>query len=190
MLCGMRYWPGRARAEALRAWDELERVVGRVESAPDAFLGALLIGSLSRGEGDALSDVDLIAVAHRDGWEQAWEQRAVLSEGALVTFDRFDEGRSGVAGHSWLTPALVKVECLVAQPGSMRLAGSAVVLAGQDDLLEAFERIPQYTRRQIQDYAAGLRERGALSEIERAYDDLIVLLRRDALPRRTSAGPA
>jgi len=159
------------------------RIVRRIESQPGIFVGALLIGSLSRGEGDALSDIDLIAVAHTDGWSRAWEERATLSEGALVTFDRFEGGRVGVAGHSWLTQTLVKVECLVARPGGMRLAGSAVVVAGDDDLLEAFEEVAPFTRQQIKEYAADLRESDALSEIERAYDDLIQLLRQDVLPR-------
>jgi predicted nucleotidyltransferase len=179
----MRDWPGRPHAETLRAWPELVRIAGRIESRPGVFLGALLIGSLSRGEGDALSDIDLIAVAHTDGWLQAWEERAALSEGALVTFDRFEEGRVGVAGHSWLTPELVKVECLVAQPGGVRLAGSVVVVTGDDDLLQAFKRVPPFTRQQIQEYAADLRENDAFSELERAYDDLIQLLRRDVLRR-------
>jgi hypothetical protein len=179
----MRDWAGRRNAEALRAWPELARVVDRVEAQPDVFAGALLIGSLSRGEGDALSDIDLIAVAHADGWGPAWEKRRTLSEGALVTFDRIEGGRGGVGGHAWLTQALVKVECLIAQPGGVRLAGDAVVVAGDDALLEVFEHVPRYSRKEIEDYAAGLREVDALSEIERAYDDLIQLLRHEVLPR-------
>jgi|AmaraimetFIIA100_FD_contig_31_53011010_length_301_multi_12_in_0_out_0_1 hypothetical protein len=52
-------------------------------------------------------------------------------------------------------------------------------------MLETFEKIPPFTREDIEEYAADLRESDALSEIERAYDDLIQLLRRDVLPRRT-----
>jgi hypothetical protein len=184
----MRDWPGRSHVEALRAWPELARVVSRIESQPGVLAGALLIGSLSRGDGDALSDVDLIAVAHRGGWREAWENRLALSAGALITFDRFEEGRVGVAGHSWLTPSLIKVECLVAEPGGARLAGNAVVVAGDDDLLEGFERIRPFTRKEITEYAADLRESHALSEVEQAYDDLMGLLRRDVLPRPPSTG--
>jgi predicted nucleotidyltransferase len=186
----MRDWPGRSHVETLRAWSELRRAVERVESQPEAFAGALLIGSLARGEGDALSDVDLIAITHEDGWQRAWERRTRLSEGALVTFDRFEEGKNGVAGHSWLTPSLVKVECLVALPGSTRLAGQAVVIAGDDQLLEAFEKRQPFTRQEIDDYASDLRETGALSDIERAYGDLIQLLRRDVLPRQSRTDPS
>jgi hypothetical protein len=185
----MRDWPGRSHVEALRAWPELTQIVARVESQSDAFLGALLIGSLSRGEGDALSDVNLIAVAHEDGWQRAWARRTRLSEGALVTFDRFEEGRGGVAGHSWLTDTLVKVECLIARPGAARLAGHAVVVAGDDELIEAFEKIPAFTRDEINDYAADLREGDALSAVERAYDNLIQVLRREALSRWEHPAP-
>jgi hypothetical protein len=130
----MRDWPGRSHVETLRVWPELVRIVDRIEAEPTAFAGALLIGSLSRGTGDALSDVDLIAVAHAGDWQSAWDKRTTLSADALISFDRFEEGRAGVAGHSWLTPSLVKVECLVAEPGATRLAGSAVVLAGSDEV--------------------------------------------------------
>jgi predicted nucleotidyltransferase len=181
---------GRSHVETLRAWSELRRVVEGVESQPDAVAGALLIGSLARGEGDALSDVDLVAVTHEDGWQRAWQRRTRLSEGALITFDRFEEGKNGVAGHSWLTPNLVKVECLVALPGSTRLAGHAFVVAGDDRLLEAFEQRRPFTRQEVDDYASDLRKTGALSEIERAYGDLIQLLRRDALPRRSRTDPS
>jgi predicted nucleotidyltransferase len=181
----MRDWLGRSHVETLRAWSELRQVVERVESQPESFAGALLIGSLARGEGDALSDVDLIAVTHENGWQRAWERRTRLSEGALITFDRFEEGKNGVAGHSWLTPSLVKVECLVALPRSTRLAGHAVVVAGDDQLLEAFEKRRPFTRREVEDYAGDLRKTGALSDVERAYGDLIQFLRRDAFPRQS-----
>jgi hypothetical protein len=178
----MRDWPGRAHVRTLRLWPELAQAAERIEFRPELFLGALLIGSLSRGEGDAISDIDLVAVTHPGQWKQAWERRNELSSGALATFDR-SEGKAGVAGHSWLTPALVKVECLLAEPGNMRLAGSVVVLIGDEDLVDAFDRAPPRTRRELDDYAADLRATDAISDVERAYGDLIELLRREALPR-------
>lgn len=177
----MREWPGRAHVETLRVWPELVQTAERIDSRPEVFSGALLIGSLSRGEGDAISDVDLVAVTHQGRWQEAWQARHVLSAGALVTFDR-SEGKPGIAGHSWLTPNLAKVECLITESGGMRLAGSAVVLLGEDDLLEAFERVLPFTRQEIDDYAADLRETNAISDIERAYGDLIALLRREVRP--------
>jgi hypothetical protein len=177
----MREWPGRAHVETLRLWPELHQAVDRITSLPELFLGALLIGSLSRGEGDAISDVDLVSVTRPGRWQEAWHARRVLSSEALVTFDR-SEGKPGIAGHSWLTPTLVKVECLITEVGRMRLAGSVVVLLGEDDLLGAFEKGPQFTRQEIDDYAADLRETNAISDIERAYGDLITLLRREVRP--------
>jgi hypothetical protein len=177
----MREWPGRAHVETLRVWPELAQAVHRIATLPELFLGALLIGSLSRGEGDAISDVDLVTVTQPGRWREAWEARCMLSSGALVTFDR-SEGKPGVAGHSWLTPTLVKVECLITEVGAMRLAGSVVVLLGEDDLLEAFEKAAPFTRQEIDDYAADLRATNAISDIERAYGDLITLLRREVRP--------
>jgi hypothetical protein len=179
----MRNWPGRAHVKTLRLWPDLVQTAERIESRPELFLGALLIGSLSRGEGDAISDIDLVAVTHAGQWQQAWERRRELSSGALITFDR-SEGRVGVAGHSWLTPTLVKVECLHAQPGGMRLRGNVVVLIGDDDLVNRFEKARPHTRQELDDYAADLRTTSVISDVERAYGDLIELLRREALPRR------
>src|SRR5712691_5368562 len=111
----MHDWPGRPHVEALRVWPELVQTVQRIESLGDLFTGALLLGSLSRGEGDAISDVDIVAVTRVGKWQDGWDARHLLSSGALVTFDRLGD-RPSVAGHNWLTPALVMVECLVAEP--------------------------------------------------------------------------
>jgi hypothetical protein len=162
----------------LRLWPALAEAVVRIESLPELFSGALLLGSLSRGEGDAISDVDLVAVTTPDRWQEAWEARQRLSSGALVTFDR-SEGSPDIASHSWLTPALVKVECLITAPGRMRLRGNAVVLVGEDGLLDAFERLEPHSREELDAYAARLRATDALSSIERAYGALMVLLREE-----------
>jgi hypothetical protein len=60
------------------------------------------------------------------------------------------------------------------------------VVVGEDDLLEAFERFPPFTRKEIDDYAAKLRHTNAISDIERAYGDLIALLRREIRPAMES----
>jgi hypothetical protein len=180
----MRDWQGRAHVETLRLWPELAQTVSRIEAHPDLFSGAFLIGSLSRGEGDAISDVDLVAVTQPGRWADAWDARNLLSSGALVTFDR-SEGNPGIAGHSWLTPSLVKVECLITEAGGTRLAGSVVVISGDDALLEAFENVPSFTRHEVDEYADGLRKSNAISDIERAYGDLITLLRREVRPDST-----
>ena len=71
------------------------------------------------------------------------------------------------------------MECLITAPGRMRLRGNVVVLLGEDDLPESFERVAPFTRREVDDYAARLRDTDAISDIERAYGDLIALLRRE-----------
>ena len=185
----MRSWDGRDHVESLRIWPALVETAARIESLPELFRGALLLGSLSRGEGDALSDVDLVAVAFPGRWEKAWHTRRLLSTGALVTFDR-SEGMPEIAGHSWLTSDLVKVECLITAPGRMRLRGNAVVLVGTDDLLDAFERLAPLSTQDVDEYSVKLRATDALSEIERAYGDLIALLRKELRPARGSQEPA
>lgn len=176
----MHDWPGRAHAETLRIWPELLRVMQRVEERPEVFEGVLLLGSLARGEGDAISDLDLIAVTGAGRWQAGWEARHQLSSGALVTFDRPGD-RPAVAAHNWLTPALAKVECVIAEPveGGMRLYGDPIVLFGPYGLPDKFERKPPLTRQEIEDYSDELREQNAIPEIERAYGDLIRLLRRE-----------
>ena len=96
----------------------------------------------------------------------------------MVTFDR-SEGKAGIAGHSWITPSLVKVECLITEPGRTRIAGTVVVVMGEDNLLDGFERSLPFTSDEMDDYAADLREANAISDIECAYGDLIALLRRE-----------
>ena len=177
----MRDWPGRSHVETLRVWPALAETVLRIESLPELFCGVFLLGSLSRGEGDAISDVDLAAVTTPEEWQEAWDTRQQLSSGALVAFDRV-EGRPGVAGHNWLTQDLVKVELLITAPGAMRLRGNAVVLLGQDDLLDAFEQLAPLSRQDVDAYAARLRATNAISEIERTYGDLIALLRKETRP--------
>jgi len=176
----MRDWPGRQHVETLRLWPVLVEVVGRIEARPDLFAGAILLGSLSHGEGDAISDVDLVAPVPAGRWDEAWTERTMLSPDALVRFDRVGE-RPGVGGHSWLTPDLIKVECLVAEldGGGLRLAGDVVVLAGDDSLPDGFERRPALTREFVDDYARTLREERRISDVEIAYGDLIRLLRRE-----------
>lgn len=174
----MRDWAGRDHVESLRLWPALVEAVARIESLPELFSGVLLLGSLSRGEGDAISDVDLVAVTRPDRWDEAWAARRTVSADALVTFDR-SEGKPEIAGHSWLGPDLVKVECLLTAPGRLRLRGNAVVLVGDDELLDSFERLPPLSRRDVDEYAARLRATDAISDIERAYGDLIMLLRRE-----------
>jgi hypothetical protein len=176
----MHDWPGRTHVETLRIWPTLVQTLQRIESRPDVFSGVLLLGSLSRGEGDALSDLDIIAVARVGKWQDGWEARQLLSSGALVTFDRPGD-RARVAAHNWLTPALAKVECLVAEPveGGLRLYGDPVVLHGAQDLPAEFERKPALTHQEIDAYVAELREQNAIPDIERAYGDLVRLLRRE-----------
>jgi hypothetical protein len=137
------------------------------------------MGSLSRGEGDAISDVDLVAIVHRDHWADAWARRDELSPDALVTFDRIEDESKPIGGHGWLTQDFVKVECLISEPGGTRIAGEVVVLLGGDGVLEGFERVPALRREDVDAYATELREQGTIDPVERAYGDLIAVLRRE-----------
>jgi hypothetical protein len=137
------------------------------------------MGSLSRGEGDAISDVDLLAIVHRGHWAEAWERRDELSPDALVTFDRIEDESKPIGGHGWLTADFVKVECLISEPGGTRIAGEVVVMLGDESVLGGFERVPPFRREDVDAYAEELREQGAIDPVERAYGDLIAVLRRE-----------
>jgi hypothetical protein len=170
-------WPGRAHVETLRAWPVLVDVVARIEARPDLFAGVFLLGSLSRGQGDAISDVDLVAVVERGRWDEAWGRRHELSEGALATFDKTEGEPPRLAGHSWLTPELVKVESVIAERGSaLRLFGDIVSLLGPNGLQDEFARAPQLTRTAVDEYAGERRAKDEVGPIEAAYADLMTLL--------------
>ena len=175
----MNEWPGRAHVETLRQWPVLAGAAERIGERPGLYAGALLLGSLSRGEGDAISDIDLAAVVHRGRWAEAWARRDELSPDALVTFDRIEAEAKPIGGHGWLTGDFVKVECLITEPGGTRIAGEVVVLLGDERVLEGFERVPPFRREDVDAYAAELREQGTIDPVERAYGDLIAVLRRE-----------
>ena len=137
------------------------------------------MGSLVGGRGDDLSDVDLLAVVHEGGFEDAWAARAELSEGALYVWDHVEAEDMEVKGHKWLTRDLVKVECLIATPSSpMRLAGPVVVVAGDASLPDRFTRREAIPREAIEAYAEESRAGGHVHEVEARYGDLKSALRR------------
>jgi hypothetical protein len=68
----------------------------------------------------------------------------------------------------------------------MRLRGNAVVLLGGDDLFDAFEQLATLSRQDVDEYAARLRATNTISDIQRAYGDLIGLLRKEVRPSDTS----
>ena len=93
-----------ARQEAV-----IDRLTRRIETS-GLLEGALLIGSLARGEGDEVSDVDLIVVVADGQFSQAWAARRALEGGEAVVprsdglercpIDgavRTSRGRSGIA---------------------------------------------------------------------------------------------
>jgi predicted nucleotidyltransferase len=171
-------WPGREHVETLRAWPTLVRTLERIAARPELYAGAILLGSLSRGLGDAMSDVDLVAVIERDTWDEAWARRQELSEGAVKTFDRIEDESSRIGGHSWLDERLVKVECLLAERGSpLRLYGDVVSVLGDPALQDEFERRPPLTREAVDAYAHERKDRGELDRVEQAYWDLVTAFR-------------
>jgi hypothetical protein len=54
-----------------------------------------------------------------------------------------------------------------------------VVLLGDEHVLDGFERVPPFRREDVDAYAAELREQGTIDPVERAYGDLIAVLRRE-----------
>jgi predicted nucleotidyltransferase len=145
----LREWPQREALVGLRQWPVLESIAVRVARASE-FAGAALLGSMARGEADALSDVDLLLVTAAGAFESAWARRHELSDGALVAWEKGDRRLTGVAGHAWITPQLVFVECLVAEPASeVRLAEPFVPIVGEDAVFDGVGRRPPIDRSEM-----------------------------------------
>ena len=118
----------------------LDQIIARA-AAVEPIDGLIVIGSFAGGEPDALSDLDLIAVAAPGRLEEAWDARHDLAGETLVTWEpHSNEGRD-VRWLNWLTPDLVKVECGIAAPGSKELAMPFAIVFGPDSVADAFPRI-------------------------------------------------
>ena len=131
----------------MRQWPTFEATAERAENI-DALDGLILLGSFASGAPDELSDIDLIAVAKTGRFTEAWEARQRLSRDALVAWDL--RPKADAAGHNWLTPDFVKVDCTIVDPdsGSRDLAEPIVVLVGPDSVADRFARISLETVRE------------------------------------------
>jgi hypothetical protein len=125
---------------SLRQRAVLDQIVARAAEL-EPIDGLIVIGSFAGGQPDALSDLDLIAVAAPGRLEEAWEARQHLAGDALVTWEpHSNEGRD-IRWLNWLTHDLVKVECGIAAPGSRELAMPFDVVLGSESLADALPRI-------------------------------------------------
>jgi predicted nucleotidyltransferase len=149
----------------------VERLAARVEASPAAE-GLLLLGSLARGEGDELSDVDAIVVVAEGRFDEAWAARHQLEDpDVLVAWDDSDRDRAGVGARKWLTSDIVLVECLLATPSSgVRLADPFRIVVGDRELPNRFTRRPAIERSELDTYVAEREAAGKrLHDIEHAY---------------------
>jgi predicted nucleotidyltransferase len=169
-------WPSRRAAEQLRQWPVLEELIGRLE-ADGAFEAAILLGSLARGESDAMSDVDLLVVV-RDGlFEDAWSRRETFSTGALYRWDETEPGRE-VAKHAWLSAGFVLVELpMTTRAGGNALADPFVVIWGDPAVAEELPRIPPITRAELQEYVDAKLAAGTQDPVQSAWDELAAAVR-------------
>ena len=149
----------------------LERLSAHVAESP-ALEGLVLIGSLARGDGDDLSDVDLIVVVAEGRFDEAWSARRELEGGdALVAWDDLERGRPEVGARKWLTRDLVLVECLLATASSgVRLADPFRVVVGAAGIPDRFARRPPIERSELDAYVAEREADGlGFHEVEHAY---------------------
>jgi predicted nucleotidyltransferase len=149
----------------------VERLVHRIEAAP-AVEGALLVGSLARGEADDLSDVDLIVVVAERRFDEAWAARGELEGGeALVAWDDSDPDRPEIGARKWLTRDVVLVECLLATRSSgVRLAEPFRVLVGNPGLPHGVARRPPIERPELDAYVTEREATGRpFHAVEHAY---------------------
>jgi predicted nucleotidyltransferase len=140
-----------------------------------------LLGSLARGDGDELSDVDLIAVVAEGRFDEAWSARSELEGGeAIVAWDETEPDRPGIGARKWLTRDVVLVECLLATPSSgVRLAEPFRVLVGDAALPDRLTRRPPIERSELDAYVADREATGrGFHEVEHAYGALTRAVRR------------
>ena len=131
----------------MRQWLALEATAERAANV-DALEGLILLGSFASGTPDEMSDIDVIAVAAAGRFAEAWDSRHRLSQDALVAWDL--RPKADAAGHNWLTPDFVKVDCTIVDPdsGSRELAEPIVVLVGHESAADRFPRISLETVRE------------------------------------------
>jgi predicted nucleotidyltransferase len=126
-----------------------EAVLGAAE-ADASVLGVMLLGSFAAGRADAVSDLDLLIVAADGEFERVWQRRAAFEGDALRAWDVAPTDRP-VGAHKWLTPDLVLVDCLIAEPSSgVRLAPPFVVLTGPGDLADRLVRREPIPRAEVE----------------------------------------
>lgn len=125
---------------ALRQRALLDRIIARTDDV-ESIDGLIVIGSFVGGQPDALSDLDLIAVAAPGRLEEAWEARQHLAGDALLAWEPHSNEGHDIRWLNWLTHDLVKVECGIAAPGSKELARPFAVVLGPESLVDAFPRI-------------------------------------------------
>lgn len=150
----------------------IERLAERIASSL-SLEGALLIGSFARGDGDEVSDVDVIVVVPEGGFAEAWASRGSLEGGeAVAAWDDVDPEHDEIGGHKWLTVDLVLVECLLATPSSgVRLSEPFALLTGDPGLPDKLMRREPFTRAELDEYAADRVDAGRTHAIEVAYSE-------------------
>ena len=177
-------WPLRARAERLRQWPTLVELVDRATRLP-GFGAFILIGSFAGGSPDCMSDIDSLVSIDDGAFDAAWSDRTSLyGEAPAFVWDVRPDPEREVGAHKWMTPDLVLVECVLATPAARaRLADPFVVLAGDPDRVETFERVPPISRGELQAYVDQNRREGRdQPEVQRAYEELARALRAVARP--------
>lgn len=132
------------------------------------FRGAVLVGSLAKGEEDWLSDIDLLVFIEQGRFAEAWaNRRALRSRFVLLCWDGVGSAH-GPRGHKWITPGLAMVDCLLGEPAQVRVADPFLQLAGSSDLLNELRRREPIERREMRD---------PTHPIERFYDQVKTIFR-------------
>jgi hypothetical protein len=128
----------------LRQRAVLDGIIARSLAIP-SIDGLIVLGSFAQGQPDALSDLDLIAVAAPGQLVAAWNARQQLAGDVFLIWEQPPDLRGKVPPEirwaTWLTHDLVKVECGFAAPGSKELAEPFVVVAGPNSVADSFPKI-------------------------------------------------
>ena len=124
----------------------------------------------------------LAAITRPGRFADAWACRRELHvTGALVSWDGQRQAATEVAVHRWVTPDLVLVEALFAEPGSgVRLAQPWRLIAGEPEVAAVFPARPPINRSEM--------NRAGAHPVDQAFDDL--KSRCDGWPQETHNPPA
>ena len=133
--------------DELRQWPSIQHLLAVVEGSRH-WQAAVIVGSVATGQADAISDVDVFILIETGTFPDAWERRHELHGDSVVACWDTGADRMAFGGHKWLTWDLTYMDCAVAEPETVDLAGPFLLAAGPQDLIDRVESHPVAQKRE------------------------------------------